>query len=35
MSAEFILTDGGVVIYPADTVYGISCDIFNQKQSSG
>ncbi|MGB3466793.1 MAG: L-threonylcarbamoyladenylate synthase [Cyclobacteriaceae bacterium] len=25
-----ILRDGGVVIYPTDTVYGIGCDIFNQ-----
>lgn len=26
-----VLKDGGVVIYPTDTVYGIGCDIFNQK----
>ena len=25
------LRDGGVVIYPTDTVYGIGCDIYNQK----
>ena len=25
------LRDGGVVIYPTDTVYGIGCDIHNQK----
>ena len=25
-----ILRNGGVVIYPTDTVYGIGCDIFNQ-----
>lgn len=25
------LKDGGVVIYPTDTVYGIGCDIYNQK----
>jgi tRNA threonylcarbamoyl adenosine modification protein (Sua5/YciO/YrdC/YwlC family) len=25
------LRDGGVVIYPTDTVYGIGCDIFNHK----
>lgn len=25
------LKDGGVIIYPTDTVYGIGCDIFNQK----
>ncbi len=26
-----ILRDGGLVIYPTDTVYGLGCDIFNQK----
>lgn len=26
-----ILKSGGVIIYPTDTVYGIGCDIFNQK----
>ena len=26
-----ILRDGGVIIYPTDTVYGLGCDIFNQK----
>lgn len=25
------LRDGGVIIYPTDTVYGIGCDIYNQK----
>lgn len=25
------LKDGGVIIYPTDTVYGIGCDIFNKK----
>jgi tRNA threonylcarbamoyl adenosine modification protein (Sua5/YciO/YrdC/YwlC family) len=25
------LQDGGVVIYPTDTVYGMGCDIFKQK----
>ncbi len=25
------LRDGGVIIYPTDTVYGIGCDIHNQK----
>lgn len=26
-----ILEKGGIIIYPTDTVYGIGCDIFNQK----
>jgi len=26
-----ILEQGGVIIYPTDTVYGIGCDIFNTK----
>ena len=26
-----VLRDGGVIIYPTDTVYGIGCDIHNQK----
>ncbi len=26
-----ILKEGGVVIYPTDTVYGIGCDIFNKE----
>lgn len=26
-----ILHKGGVIIYPTDTVYGIGCDIYNQK----
>jgi tRNA threonylcarbamoyl adenosine modification protein (Sua5/YciO/YrdC/YwlC family) len=25
-----IIKNGGVIIYPTDTVYGIGCDIFNQ-----
>lgn len=25
------LRSGGIVIYPTDTVYGLGCDIFNQK----
>ena len=25
------LNDGGIVIYPTDTIYGIGCDIFKQK----
>ena len=26
-----ILKKGGIIIYPTDTVYGLGCDIFNQK----
>ncbi len=26
-----LLQDGGLVIYPTDTVYGLGCDIFNTK----
>lgn len=26
-----VLRGGGVIIYPTDTVYGISCDIFNKE----
>lgn len=26
-----ILRDGGVIIYPTDTIYGLGCDIFNSK----
>ncbi len=26
-----ILNDGGLIIYPTDTIYGLGCDIFNQK----
>jgi tRNA threonylcarbamoyl adenosine modification protein (Sua5/YciO/YrdC/YwlC family) len=26
-----VLRDGGVIIYPTDTVYGMGCDITNQK----
>jgi len=25
------LKDGGVIIYPTDTIYGIGCDVFNKK----
>ena len=26
-----VLKDGGVIIYPTDTVYGIGCDFMNAK----
>ncbi len=26
-----VLSNGGVIIYPTDTVYGIGCDIFNKE----
>ncbi len=26
-----ILEKGGIIIYPTDTIYGLGCDIFNQK----
>lgn len=26
-----VLRKGGIIIYPTDTVYGIGCDIYNQK----
>jgi tRNA threonylcarbamoyl adenosine modification protein (Sua5/YciO/YrdC/YwlC family) len=26
-----VLREGGVIIYPTDTVYGLGCDIFNSK----
>jgi tRNA threonylcarbamoyl adenosine modification protein (Sua5/YciO/YrdC/YwlC family) len=29
--AADILRDGGVIIYPTDTVYGLGCDLFNKK----
>ena len=25
------LQDGGIIIYPTDTIYGIGCDIFKPK----
>jgi tRNA threonylcarbamoyl adenosine modification protein (Sua5/YciO/YrdC/YwlC family) len=31
MKAVEILSYGGIIIYPTDTVYGIGCDIFKQK----
>lgn len=29
--AADILRDGGIVIYPTDTVYGLGCDLSNKK----
>jgi len=29
--AAEILREGGIVIYPTDTVYGIGCDLFNKR----
>ncbi|MEZ7971002.1 MAG: L-threonylcarbamoyladenylate synthase, partial [Cyclobacteriaceae bacterium] len=26
-----VLRGGGLIIYPSDTIYGLGCDIFNQK----
>jgi len=26
-----VLRDGGLIIYPTDTVYGLGCDLFNKK----
>ena len=26
-----VLRSGGLIIYPSDTIYGLGCDIFNQK----
>ena len=26
-----VLRDGGLIIYPSDTIYGLGCDMFNQK----
>ncbi len=31
LKAVKILEKGGIIIYPTDTVYGIGCDIYNQK----
>lgn len=25
------LRDGGLIVYPTDTIYGLGCDIFNAK----
>jgi tRNA threonylcarbamoyl adenosine modification protein (Sua5/YciO/YrdC/YwlC family) len=29
--AAEVLRDGGVIVYPTDTIYGLGCDIFNHK----
>lgn len=29
--AADLLRDGGVIVYPTDTIYGIGCDVFNKK----
>jgi tRNA threonylcarbamoyl adenosine modification protein (Sua5/YciO/YrdC/YwlC family) len=26
-----VLQDGGIIVYPTDTVYGIGCDLFNKR----
>ena len=26
-----VLEQGGVIVYPTDTVYGVGCDLFNQE----
>ena len=26
-----VLKNGGIIIYPTDTIYGIGCDLFNKK----
>jgi tRNA threonylcarbamoyl adenosine modification protein (Sua5/YciO/YrdC/YwlC family) len=26
-----VLNDGGIIVYPTDTVYGIGCDLFNKR----
>ena len=31
LKAVEVLEKGGIIIYPTDTVYGIGCDIYNQK----
>jgi len=31
IKAVNVLKEGGVIIYPTDTVYGIGCDIFNKE----
>ncbi len=29
--AVHVLNDGGLIIYPTDTVYGLGCDLFNRR----
>ncbi len=29
--AADILRDGGIIVYPTDTVYGLGCDLFNKR----
>lgn len=29
--AAEVLRDGGIIVYPTDTIYGLGCDIFNHK----
>ena len=29
--ASKIVNDGGIVVFPTDTVYGIGCDPYNKK----
>ena len=29
-----VLKNGGIIIYPTDTIYGIGCDLFNRKAVS-
>ncbi|HPL63857.1 MAG TPA: Sua5/YciO/YrdC/YwlC family protein, partial [Syntrophales bacterium] len=26
-----MLREGGIIVYPTDTVYGLGCDLFNKK----
>jgi len=29
--AAEVIKEGGIIIYPTDTVYGLGCDIFNKQ----